>query len=185
MGAYLGFKLSAPTSRDLLLRRHFPNVASRRSGWPDMGPSRSENGWMWTDVAGVCDRWLPVWLPPKLVSRANVRTSRATCKPDARLRRQTNSLGLAGPLSALDASRQARLRGCDGRRGQDRHNRARSDSVTRNAVVVGGGGERGAQPTTLPSLAVLSHRIAIACGDDRTTVQYSRRWSRWTQRSTK
>jgi hypothetical protein len=114
IGPDLGFKPCAPTAtrtRDLLLRRHFPNVASRRSRWPDMGPSRSENGWMWTDVAWCQWSLAPRLAPRKIVSRANVRASRATCSLMLDHSRPTTSLGLAGPLSALDASRQARLRG--------------------------------------------------------------------------
>ena len=53
------------------------NVASRRSGWPDMGSRRSENGWMWTDAAWCLWSLAPRLAPRKIVSRANVRASRA------------------------------------------------------------------------------------------------------------
>ena len=98
--------------------------------------------------------------------------------------RQTTSLGLAGPLSALDAHPAKRHFG-DVMDAADRTVTTGPDPVASPAMLSSAAASAAHSPPHLPSLAVLSHRIAIACGDDRTTVQYSRRWSRWTQRSTK
>jgi hypothetical protein len=48
-----------PGMRHLLLRSHSRNVARRRLVWPDVGFSRSDNGWMRAGAA-LC---LPLLAP--------------------------------------------------------------------------------------------------------------------------
>ena len=54
---------SAIRTRDLLLRRHSPDVARRRRVWPDVAFSCTDSGWTWLGVAQYLPLLAPVWLP--------------------------------------------------------------------------------------------------------------------------
>jgi hypothetical protein len=110
---------SATRTRDLLLRRHYPNVARHRPMSPDVGSSRNENRWTSPDVAWC--RWAlaPSLAPRDIVSGANFRTISALCLAGARPQ-PTASSGLAGPARHPgDGSHRIQLPGWHGRRRQD------------------------------------------------------------------
>src|SRR5262249_52074023 len=72
----LGFRVGAPSAirtRDLLLRRHSPDVARRRRVWPDVAFSCTDSGWTWLGVAQYLPLLAPRLAPQNLISFANVR----------------------------------------------------------------------------------------------------------------
>jgi len=62
---------SAIRTRDLLLRRHSPDVDGCRLVWPDVAFSCTDSGWTWPGVAQYLSLLAPRLAPRDLVSFAN------------------------------------------------------------------------------------------------------------------
>src|SRR5262252_2623008 len=72
---------SAIRTRDLLLRRHSPDVARRRRVWPDVAFSCTDSGWTWLGVAQYLPLLAPRLAPQNLISCANVRPIECSIDP--------------------------------------------------------------------------------------------------------
>src|SRR5438552_1269076 len=79
---------SAIRTRDLLLRRHSPDVAGRRRVWPDVAFSCTDSGWTWPGVAQYLPTLAPHLAPRNLVSFANVWPDRTQYRPETDLTTQ-------------------------------------------------------------------------------------------------
>jgi hypothetical protein len=76
---------SAIRTRDLLLRRHSPDVARCGWAWPDVPFTCTDNRWSWPGVARYLPALAPHLAPRHLISAANVRTIERSIEPSQRV----------------------------------------------------------------------------------------------------